>query len=55
MATVKVKQVLQHPDGAVIIVPEDLTQRAFCIAKERLEEMGGVKVGDVIEWDTLPR
>lgn len=55
MATVKVKQVIPHPDGAVIIVPEDLTQRAFCITKERLDEMGGVKVGDSIEWDVLPR
>lgn len=52
MASVKVKQVIPHPDGAVIIVPEDSAQRSFCIGKEQLEQMGGVKAGDVIEWDT---
>ena len=52
MATVTVKQVIPHPDGAVIVVPEDAAQRSFCITKEHLEQLGGVKVGDVIEWDT---
>lgn len=51
MAIVKVKQVIPHPDGAVIIVPEDSAQRSFFITKEKLEQMGGVKAGDVIEWD----
>ena len=52
MATVTVKQVITHPDGAVIVVPEDSAQRAFCIENERVKEMGGVMAGDVIEWDT---
>ena len=55
MAIVKVKQVIPHPDGAIIVVPEDFSQKAFCIERERLKEMGGVKAGDEIEWDVLPR
>lgn len=51
MATVKVKQVIPHPDGAIIVVPEDSSQRAFCIENERVKEMGGVKAGDEIDWD----
>lgn len=51
MASVTVKQVIPHPDGAVIIVPEDSAQRSFCIDNDRVKEMGGVKAGDVIEWD----
>jgi hypothetical protein len=51
MATVKVKQVIPHPDGAIIVVPEDSSQKAFCIDNKRVKEMGGVKAGDVIEWD----
>ena len=52
MAIVKVKQVIPHPDGAVIIVPEDSAQRSFCITKQELEQLGGVKAGDEIDWDT---
>ena len=51
MAIVKVKQVIPHPDGAVIVVPEDTSQRSFCIPKERLEKMGGVKAGEEIVRD----
>jgi len=51
MAIVKVKQVIPHPDGAVIVVPEDSAQRSFCIPKELLEKMGGVKPGEEIAWD----
>lgn len=49
MALITVKQVIPHPDGAAIIVPEDLNQRSFVIPKEELAQLGGVKPGDVLE------
>ena len=49
MVTITVKQVIPHPDGAAIIVPEDSSQRSFCLLKEQLEQLGGVKPGDVID------
>lgn len=51
MAIVKVKQVIPHPDGAVIVVPEDAAQRSFVLSKEQVEQMGGVKAGEEIVWD----
>jgi hypothetical protein len=44
MALITVKQVIPHPDGAAIIVPEDSSQRSFCLLKEQVEQLGGVSI-----------
>lgn len=50
MTTVEVKEVIYHPDGAVIVVPVDLNLSCFVMSPHLAAERP-VKAGDLFEWD----